>query len=59
MSVLPDFLLSLRHYVVRVIEPVLEARHEEKLSWAAVKGKNDPENNPDNIGSQPACSIRY
>lgn len=42
MSVLPDFLLSSRHYVMRVIESVLERRHEEKLSWAAMKGKNGP-----------------
>jgi hypothetical protein len=42
MSVLPDFLLSYRHYVVRVIEAVLEERHEEKLSWAEVKEKNSP-----------------
>lgn len=46
MSVLPDFLLSLRHYVVRVIESVLETRHEEKLSWSAVKGKIGPEGLP-------------
>jgi len=46
MSVLPDFLLSVRHYVFRVIEAVLETRHEEKLSWAAMKAKNGPEGFP-------------
>ena len=46
MSVLPDFLLSSRHYRVRVIEKVLEdrfarsAQSEEKLSWAELKGEN-------------------
>ena len=40
MSVLPDFLLSFRHYVVRVVEGVLENRLERKLSWAEVKAKN-------------------
>jgi len=40
MSVLPDFLLSHRHYVVRVIAGVLEDRLEGKLSWAEVKEKN-------------------
>lgn len=42
MSVLPDFLLSFRHYGVGVIESVLEARYETKLSWARVKGKCSP-----------------
>lgn len=37
MVVLPNFLLSFRHYVVRVIESVLENRHEGKLSWRAMK----------------------
>lgn len=46
MSVLPDFLLSFRHYVVQVIESVLEARHEAKLSWQAVKGKIGSEGLP-------------
>jgi hypothetical protein len=40
VSILPDFLLSHRHYVVRVIEGVLESRLGSKLSWAAVKEKN-------------------
>lgn len=52
MSVLPDFLLSFRHYVVRVIEDVLEARfarsvqNKAKSSWAAVKAKNSLEGLP-------------
>jgi hypothetical protein len=46
MSVLPDFLLSFRHYVVPVIEGVLEDHCEKKLSWAEVKEKNSPENFP-------------
>lgn len=40
MSVLPDFLLSFRHYVVRVIESALKMRYETKLSWAGVKEKS-------------------
>jgi len=46
MAVLPDFLLSFRHYVVRVVEGVLEDRLENKLSWAKVKAKNSPANFP-------------
>jgi hypothetical protein len=46
MSVLPDFLLSFRHYVVRVVEGVLENRLERKLSWAEVKAKNSPADMP-------------
>jgi hypothetical protein len=45
-AVLPDFLLSYRHYVVRVVEPVLEDRYEGKLSWAEVKAKNSPADMP-------------
>jgi hypothetical protein len=37
MSVLPDFLFSYRHYLVRVIQRVLEARFERKLHWAELK----------------------
>jgi hypothetical protein len=39
MSVLPDFLLSFRHYVLRVIQGVLEARFERQLSWAELKAE--------------------
>lgn len=46
MAVLPDFLLSFRHYVVRVVEGVLEDHIERKLSWAKVKEKNSPANFP-------------
>jgi hypothetical protein len=42
MSVLPDFLLSFRHYVVRVIERVLVHRFEDKFSWSAMKENNGP-----------------
>jgi len=34
---LPDFLLSFRHYLLRVIQGVLEARFEHKLSCAELK----------------------
>lgn len=40
MSVLPDFLLSFRHYALWVIAGVLESRLQSKLSWAEVKEKN-------------------
>jgi transcription elongation factor Elf1 len=46
MAVLPDFLLSFRHYLMRVVEGVLEDRLENKLSWAKVKAKNSPANFP-------------
>jgi hypothetical protein len=39
MSVLPDFLLSFRHYVLWVIQRVLEGRFEQKLSWAELKAE--------------------
>jgi hypothetical protein len=42
MSVLPDFLLSFRHYAVRVVEGVLEDHDEGKLSWSKVKERNSP-----------------
>lgn len=46
MAILPDFLLSFRHYVVRVVESVLEDRLEWKLTWAKVKEKNSPADFP-------------
>jgi hypothetical protein len=42
MSVLPDILLSFRHYEEEVIEGVLEGRYKEKLSWAAMREKINP-----------------
>jgi hypothetical protein len=39
MSVLPDFLFSFRHYLVQVIQEVLEARFERKLHWAELKAE--------------------
>jgi hypothetical protein len=52
MSVLPDFLLSRRHYVVLVVKRVLKNRYagsvqsDSKLSWIKVKEKNSPGNIP-------------
>jgi hypothetical protein len=34
---LPDFLVSFRHYLLRVIKAVLEVRFAQKLSWAEVQ----------------------
>jgi hypothetical protein len=39
VSMLPDLLLSFRHYQLRVIQGVLEARFEHRCSWAEVKAK--------------------
>lgn len=38
VSVLPNFLLSYRQYLLRVIEAVLALRHEGLVSWAAILG---------------------
>jgi hypothetical protein len=37
VSALPDFLLSFRHYLLRVIQRVMEARFEQKLSWEEIE----------------------
>jgi len=37
ISILPDFLLSFRHYLLRVIQWVLEARFQQRLHWAELK----------------------
>ena len=39
ISVLPDFLLIFRHYVVRVIQAVIEARCGCGRSWAALEAE--------------------
>jgi len=36
---LPYFLFSFRHYLVGVIQEVLEARFEGKLHWAELKAE--------------------
>jgi hypothetical protein len=39
ISVLPDFLLSFRHYVVPVIQAVIEARGGCGKTWAALEAE--------------------
>ncbi|MCX6054418.1 MAG: DUF6431 domain-containing protein [Chloroflexi bacterium] len=41
LSMLPDILLSSRHYLLVVIRQVLEARFEHKWSWAELKANYD------------------
>jgi len=36
---LPDYLLSFRHYLLRVIQVALESRFEQKVPWAKLKTK--------------------
>jgi hypothetical protein len=39
LSVLPDFLLAFRHYLVRVIQAVIEARFGGGRTWARLEGE--------------------